>query len=489
MNVPAANGATVARHESASAPLWSGRTSEPASDALRQLNDSFGFDRRLYAQDVAGSQAHVTMLAQVGLLTDAEATEICAALEQVKREFETNEFVVEAGDEDIHTAVERRATALCASAAKMHAGRSRNDQVAADLRLWCMGAATEAAARLLSLASVVAARAAEALDGDVYLPGYTHTQRAQPVSLAHHLAAWAQMMLRDVDRLAAARAGADTSPLGAGALAGSTLAIDPHITARELGFTNVFANSLDAVSDRDFVADLLFALTMAANHLSRIGEELVLWCSSEFGFVTLADAHATGSSMMPQKKNPDVAELARAKAGRLLGNLTGFLATMKALPLAYNKDTQEDKEPLFDSFDTLTQVAVALEGLIATATFNADAMRAAASGAFVAATDLAEWMVMSGVPFRVAHDTVASLVREALDANNQVADADAQQRLTEAVVAHPDLGPEAAQLLVPGAAYRSRSTHGSGAPAAVAVQLEELRERIGSAKATVASWS
>ncbi len=470
-----------------SEPLWAGRTSEPASDTLRRLNDSFGFDRRLYAEDIEGSQAHVTMLAQVGLLSSQEAADICAALSQVRGEFERDEFEVKPGDEDIHTAVERRATALCEAAAKMHAGRSRNDQVATDLRLWCMRAANEAAAQLLSLAQAIERRASEALEADIYLPGYTHTQRAQPVSLAHHLAAWAHMALRDVARLGAARAAADVSPLGAGALAGSTLAIDPHVSARELGFSAVFANSLDAVADRDFVAELLFALTMTANHLSRIGEELVLWCSSEFGFVTLADAHATGSSMMPQKKNPDIAELARAKAGRLLGNLTGFLATMKALPLAYNKDTQEDKEPLFDSHDTIMALTAALEGVISTVTFNVDAMRAAARSAFGATTDLAEQMVAHGVPFREAHHTVAKLVREALDFTNGVANADAEQHLARAVIAHPQLGDQAAQLLAPGAAYRSRDTHGSGGPAAVAIQLADLRARIGSAQQALAA--
>lgn len=463
-------------------PLWSGRTSEPTSDTLRQLNDSLSFDRRLYAEDIRGSRAHVAMLAQVGLVTREEADEICEALDRVEGEFERGEFEVQADDEDIHTAVERRATELCGAAAKMHAGRSRNDQVATDLRLWCKRAADETTAQLLSLADAICARATQALADDVYLPGYTHLQRAQPVSLAHHLAAWVHMLLRDIDRLAAARNAADVSPLGAGALAGSTLGIDPHVTASELGFSRVFANSLDAVADRDFVAELLFALAMVANHLSRIGEELVLWCSSEFGFVTLADAHATGSSMMPQKKNPDVAELARAKAGRLLGNLTGFLATMKALPLAYNKDAQEDKEPLFDSFDTIMRLTAALGGVIVTAQFNRDAMVAAARSAFNATTDLAEWMVAHGVPFRDAHETVARLVNDALKANGEVADADAEQHLARAAIAHEDLGPEAAQLLAPGAAYRSRDTHGSGGPAAVATQLADLRERLAAAR-------
>ena len=451
--------------------LWHGRFANAPADALAALNDSLPFDKRMFAEDIAASRAHVSMLADVGLLTDDEQDGIVAALEQVEAEIAGGHMVWAPTDEDIHTAVERRATELCEVAAKMHTGRSRNDQVATDLRLWTRGAIDELTPLVLGLANTLAGRAREAHDAGVRLPGYTHLQQAQPVGLAHHLAAHAWALLRDVERLGEARIRTDVSPLGAGALAGSSLPLDPAATAAELGFAAVFENSLDAVSDRDFVADTLYALAMTGVHLSRLGEELVLWSSAEFGFVTLDDAFATGSSMMPQKKNPDVAELARGKSGRLIGHLTGFLATLKGLPLAYNKDLQEDKEPLFDAVDTVRLVTLALDGLLSTASFNAPAMAAGADDPFVAATDLAEWLVARGTPFREAHAVIAALVREALSDSEASPNAD---RLTELVAAHPDLGPEAAQRLAPGAAHRSRTSPGAGGPDSVAVQLDRL---------------
>ncbi|HCB36851.1 MAG TPA: argininosuccinate lyase, partial [Acidimicrobiaceae bacterium] len=400
--------------DGAPSTLWHGRFAGGPADALAALSDSLRFDRRMFVEDIAASRAHVRMLAEVGLATDDELAGIVAALDAVEAEIAAGEFEWAPTDEDIHTAVERRATQLCPAAAKLHTGRSRNDQVAVDLRLWCRNWIDAHHVELGRLVGTVAERAGEALAADVYLPGYTHLQQAQPVSLAHHLAAWCWMLLRDARRLDAARAAADVSPLGAGALAGSTLPIDPELTAAELGFAAVFENSLDAVADRDFVADLLYALAMLGVHLSRIGEEVVLWASTEFGFVGLSDAFATGSSMMPQKKNPDVAELARGKAGRLIGHLTGFLATLKSLPLAYNKDLQEDKELLFDACDTVALTVPALAGLLATVDFDAAAMAAAADSPLVAATDLAEWLTARGTPFRAAHEVVAGLVREAL---------------------------------------------------------------------------
>ncbi len=451
--------------------LWHGRFAGAPSDALAALNDSLPFDRRMFVEDIAASRAHVSMLAAVGLLTDGERDDIVAALDEVESEIAEGRMVWAPTDEDIHTAVERRATELCEAAAKMHTGRSRNDQVATDLRLWTRGAIDELTGLLLGLVRTLAARAREAHGADLRLPGYTHLQQAQPVGLAHHLAAHAWALLRDVERLGDARHRTDVSPLGAGALAGSTLPLDPSATAAGLGFAAVFENSLDAVSDRDFVADTLFALAMSGIHLSRMGEELVLWSSAEFGFVVLDDAFATGSSMMPQKKNPDVAELARGKAGRLIGHLTGLLATLKGLPLAYNKDLQEDKEPLFDAVDTVRLVVLALDGVMQTVEFDAAAMAAAADDPFTAATDLAEWLVARGMPFRDAHGVIAGLVRQALD-DEEVSMR--SRRLTELVSAHPDLGPEAARLLAPGAAYHSRSTPGAGGPDAVEAQLERL---------------
>ncbi len=453
------------------ATLWHGRFAAAPADALAALNDSLAFDQRMFAEDIAASRAHVSMLAAVGLLTDGERDDIAAALDAVEAEIAEGRMVWAPTDEDIHTAVERRATELCGAAAKMHTGRSRNDQVATDLRLWTRRAIDELTALVLGLAGTLAARAREALGAGMRLPGYTHLQQAQPVGLAHHLAAHAWALLRDVERLGDARRRTDVSPLGAGALAGSTLPLDPSATAAELGFAAVFENSLDAVSDRDFVADTLFALAMSGIHLSRLGEELVLWSSAEFGYVVLDDAFATGSSMMPQKKNPDVAELARGKAGRLIGHLAGLLATLKGLPLAYNKDLQEDKEPLFDAVDTVRLVILALGGLMQTVEFDSQAMAAGADDPFAAATDLAEWLVARGMPFREAHGVVAGLVRRALDEPDV---SSRPHRLTELVTAHPDLGPEAARLLAPGAAYLSRSTPGAGGPDAVEAQLERL---------------
>ena len=450
-----------------SSTLWHGRFDGDPADALRALNDSLGFDRRMFREDIAGSRAHATMLAAVGLLTAGERDAILAALDTVEAEMSEGRFVAAPGDEDIHTAVERRATELTPAAAKLHTGRSRNDQVAADLRLWTRAALDDVVRAVLGLQRTLLGRASDA--GGALLPGYTHLQQAQPVLLAHHLLAHGWALARDVDRLAEARRRADVSPLGAGALAGSSLPLDPARTAADLGFVSVFENSLDAVSDRDFVADALYALAVLGVHLSRMGEELVLWASTEFGFVELDDAFATGSSMMPQKKNPDVAELARAKAGRLIGHLTGLLATLKGLPLAYAKDLQEDKEPLFDAVDTVMLTLTALEGLLTTARFNTGRMADGASSPYSAATDLAEWLVAGGMPFRVAHGAVGDLVRRSLAGEGSLA---------ELVAADGRFGPEAAGLLEPGASATRRTTHGAGGPAAVVAQMERFRQRI-----------
>ncbi len=450
-----------------SATLWHGRFDGDPADALRALNDSLGFDRRMFREDIAGSRAHAAMLAAVGLLTEAERDAIVAALDTVEAEMAGGAFVAAPGDEDIHTAVERRVTEITPAGAKLHTGRSRNDQVATDLRLWTLAALGDVARAVLGLQATLLARAEDA--GGALLPGYTHLQQAQPVLLAHHLLAHGWTLARDVDRLAEARRRADVSPLGAGALAGSSLPLDPERTASELGFSAVFDNSLDAVSDRDFVADALYGLAMLGVHLSRLGEELVLWSSSEFGFVELDDAFATGSSMMPQKKNPDVAELARAKAGRLIGHLTGLLATLKGLPLAYAKDLQEDKEPLFDAVDTVRLTLSALDGLMATARFDTDRMAAAASSPYTAATDLAEWLVARGTPFRQAHTIVGELVRRSLGGEGSLADL---------VAADDRLGPEAAALLEPGVSVAGRNTPGSAGPEAVAAQMARFRQRM-----------
>jgi argininosuccinate lyase len=445
--------------------LWHGRFAGGPADALMAYTVSLPFDRRMWRDDIAGSAAHVRGLQRVGLLTADERDAILAALDDVVVEMESGDFVFVASDEDIHTAVERRVTELAGPAGgKLHTARSRNDQVATDLRLWCKRELLAVAAVIHDLQVVLLERALEA--GDVYLPGYTHLQRAQPVLLAHHLLAHGWALARDVDRLLATRARLDVSPLGAGALAGSSLPIDPVGTAADLGFAGVFDNSLDAVSDRDFVAESVFDLALVGIHLSRIGEEWVLWTSGEFGFAKLDDGYATGSSMLPQKKNPDIAELARGKSGRLIGNLTGLLATLKGLPLAYNRDLQEDKEPLFDSVEQVLLAVAALTGMIATATFVPEAMQAAADEETMAATDLAEYLVRAGVPFREAHAIVGAHVRNHLAGGGS---------LRELVAADPQLGADAAALVGPGVGVRMRSSRGAAGPAALPVQVDAYR--------------
>ncbi len=454
--------------------LWHGRFAGGPSEALQKLNDSLPFDQRMYAQDIEGSRAHVTMLAAVGLVSDAERDAIIGALDTVEAEIDSATFVFLPSDEDIHTAVERRVTELEPAGAKLHTGRSRNDQVATDLRLWTKRELGDLALLVTQVQSTLLAQAEANIDA--YLPAYTHLQQAMPVMLAHHLLAHCWAMSRDVDRLLDARRRSDVSPLGAGALAGSSLPLDPDQTAAALGFGARFENSLDAVGDRDFVLDSLYALAVLGVHLSRIGEEIILWATQEFGFVALDDGFSTGSSMMPQKKNPDIAELARGKAGRLVGHLTGLLTTLKGLPLTYNKDLQEDKEPLFDACDTVRLTLLALDGMLATLTFNTDAMAAQANSPYAAATDLADFLVQRGTPFRAAHAIVGELVRSALAGAGS---------LPDLVAGHPDLGPEAAVIFEPGASARGRNTPGGGGPGAVAVQLERFKARLATDQARI----
>ena len=448
--------------------LWHGRFEGGPAPELLAFSESLSFDRRLAADDIAGSRAHVRGLIRAEILTPEEGTTVLAALDRVEVELAEGSFAFAPADEDVHTAIERRVTELAGPpGAKLHTGRSRNDQVATAFRLFTKRELGVVAEAVVDLQRVLLARAEEV--GTAYLPGYTHLQRAQPVLLAHHLLAHGWALARDVDRLLESRRRLDVSPLGAGALAGSSLPLDPARVATDLGFASAFENSLDATSDRDFVAEALFDLALLGVHLSRIGEEVWLWASDEFGFLRLADAWSTGSSMMPQKKNPDIAELVRGKAGRLIGDLTGFLATLKGLPLAYNRDLQEDKEPLFDAVDQLTRALPALSGLLATAGFEVERMQAAADTPYAAATDLAEWLVERGTPFRDAHAIVGAVVRDSLERHVP---------LTELVAAHPDLGDDAVALLEPGVAVTRRTTPGGAGPDAVAVQLERFKARV-----------
>jgi argininosuccinate lyase len=444
--------------------LWSGRFSSGMGDGLWDLSESYSFDHVLYPFDIQGSKAHVTALVRAGLLSEGEGSTLIGALDDVSAEFNDNRFERSASDEDIHMAIERRVTELAGDVgAKLHTARSRNDQVATTFRLFTMHAVARIAGSVLDLVDVLVGIGER--NAEVYLPGYTHLQRAQPVLLSHHLNAHAWSLLRDVDRLLDAKDRMSVSPLGAGALAGTSLPIDPQIAADELEFDGVFANSLDVVSDRDFVAETLFDIALLGVHLSRMGEELVLWTTAEFNFAVLIDAFTTGSSMLPQKKNSDVAELARAKSGRLVGNLTGLLVMLKGLPLSYNRDLQEDKEPLFDSYRQVTLVLAALSGAYETMTFNAEVAARAADDQSMVAIDIAEELVGEGVPFRQAHERVGKLVGEAVTTNRTLRDVVAESPDFERFVG----------LFEPGVALSRRRSPGGSGPVGAQAQRELLR--------------
>ena len=389
--------------------LWSGRFTENVSEFTQRFGASLPVDKALYAQDIAGSKAHANMLAKVGVISEEDAQQIEAGLDRVKADIESGDFSFDINDEDIHMSVEKALTADIGDAgARLHTGRSRNDQVATDTRLYAKQRATDLMRANVALRHALIGQA-EA-NFDVILPGYTHMQHAQPVLFSHHMLAYVWMLARDYRRLQAARDAADACPLGAAALAGTTYPLDRQMTARELGFASVIPNSLDAVSDRDFLLDLDYACAVSCMHLSRLCEELVLWSSSEFGFVELSDSFSTGSSIMPQKKNPDFAELIRGKTGRVIGNLVSLLVTMKALPLAYNKDLQEDKYGAIDSAKTLEDCLQCAAGMIETMRIKPENMLKQAKLGHLAATDVADYLAKKGLPFRRAHEVVGHLV-------------------------------------------------------------------------------
>jgi len=465
--------AVVANVPEEPAYVWSGRFTGLPSDSAMALTGSLAFDRRLLAHDLAATLAHVGALVRAGLLEHEEGDRLAKELEVLRGEAADGTFPFSPADEDVHVAVERVLTERLGDlGAKVHAGRSRNDLVAADLRLWTKEAAADLAGLTRTLVAALSGRAEE--HTQTLLPGYTHLQRAQPVTLAHHLLAHAFALLRDAERLERAGAAADVSPLGAGALAGSTLGIDPAATARTLGFSATFDNSIDAVASRDFAVEFLAACLSTALDVSRLAEELVLWASQEFGFVRVDDRYATGSSMMPQKRNPDVAELARAKAGRVLGDLVALAAVLKGLPLAYDRDMQEDKEAVFDARDALAATLPALTGMIATLTFDTDRMRRACEGDFVTATDLAEALVSRGVPFREAHARVGGIVRTLESEGRTLTDVEPQ----EWPALDADLDPGVASWLRAETAVARHRTPGGPAPESVARQIAALRERL-----------
>ena len=460
----------MAEQERKPTRLWGGRFESGPAEALTRLSVSVQFDWRLAPYDLLASAAHARVLHQAGLLDGDELARLLAALDGLSRACRSGEFRPVAADEDVHTALERGLLERVGSlGGKLRAGRSRNDQVATDLRLYLRDHVRLIVSRVAELQTALHAQATGHIDTPV--PGMTHLQHAQPVVFAHQLLAHAQAFARDVGRLRDWDKRAAVSPLGAGALAGSSLPLDPEAVAAELGFDSAAPNSMDAVSDRDFAAEFCFAAALLGVHLSRLGEEIVLWSSQEFGWVEIDDAYATGSSIMPQKKNPDVAELARGKAGRLIGGLTALLTTLKGLPLTYNRDLQEDKEPVFDAVDTLLLVLPALAGLVSTLRIDTKRMAAGASTGFALATDLAEYLVRRGVPFREAHEVVGHLVVWC-----QVHDCDLPDVSDEDLIkVSAYLTPDIREVLSVTGALEARKAYGGTAPAQVAEQLTALR--------------
>jgi len=441
---------------------WAGRFTREADPAAERFTGSLAFDRRLWPHDVAGSIAWARALARAGVLTPGERDAIVRGLEAVRGELAAGTFPFRPELEDIHMNVERRLQELVGEVGgKLHTGRSRNDQIALDERLYLREVITRAGEGLRLVEETLVARAAETVDAP--LPGYTHLQRAQPIVLAHHLLAYVFMLERDRGRLRDCGARADALPLGAGALAGTPFPVDREALARDLGFGAVTPNSLDAVSDRDYLLEFLAAAAVTGMHLSRLATDLTLWATAEFGFVEFSDAFATGSSIMPQKKNPDAAELIRGKSGRLYGNLVAVLTTLKGLPLAYNSDMQEDKEPFFDSVDTLEAVLAILPPMLASLTFRTDRMRRAAGEHFATATDLADYLVRKGLPFRQAHAAVGRVVRYALDEGKALEDLG----LAELRRFSPLIEGDVKDAITVDASLRARAVTGGTAPEAV----------------------
>ncbi|MCC7120486.1 MAG: argininosuccinate lyase [Gammaproteobacteria bacterium] len=454
--------------------LWGGRFDGPTNAFVEEFTASVQFDRRLYAHDIQGSIAHATMLAAVGVLTSDERDTIVSGLEAIRADIDAGRFTWSVQLEDVHMNVESALTARIGEVGKkLHTARSRNDQVATDIRLWLRDEIDGLTGRLDRLLHALVDLAER--EADTVLPGFTHLQAAQPVSFGHHLLAWFEMLLRDRERLQDCRKRTDALPLGAGALAGTTFPIDRALTARLLGFARVCENSLDAVADRDFAIEFTACASLMMVHFSRMAEELVLWSSQQFGFIELADAFCTGSSMMPQKKNPDVPELVRGKSGRVIGHLIALLTLMKSQPLAYNKDNQEDKEPLFDTVDTLSGCLRAFGDLIPTLEVRHARMRDAARAGFTTATDFADYLVRLGIPFRDAHAVVGAAVRIAVERECELKDL----TLTELQALDARIDEQVFASLDVDAALAARDHRGGTAPIQVRAACAAARARIG----------
>ena len=468
------NNATPKTVADAPKPLWAGRFSAAPTGELERFGASLPFDKRMWRQDIRGSKAHAAMLAHQGVISQQDADAIRAGLDDIADQIERGEFTFDVDrDEDIHMAIERVLTENIGPAGgRLHTGRSRNDQTAVDTHLIARDLADEILASLAKLEAVLLDRAQGAFG--VVMPGYTHMQPAQPVLLSHHLLAYFWMFNRDFRRVSAAREAANVCPLGAAALAGTTYPLDRHMTAEALGFSGPTANSMDSVSDRDYLLDLIYACSVCQVHLSRLCEELVWWSSAEFGFVEMDDAHSTGSSIMPQKKNPDFAELVRGKSGRVVGDLTSLLVTVKGTPLTYDKDLQEDKEPLFDAADTVLGSLMACTGMLATCTFKEERMREASHEGYMAATDLADYLVGKGLPFRQAHAVVGRIVGDCVREGVTL-----QQLSTDELRSYSELfDDDAHEALDIDSIVRRRTTFGGTGHEAVRAQLKLATEAL-----------
>ena len=454
--------------------MWGGRFSARPSDLMQAINVSIGFDKRLWAQDIAGSKAHAAMLAKAGVLSSGDEAEIQRGLDAIHGEIEAGEFPFREEYEDIHMNVEARLRELIGPVAgRLHTARSRNDQVALDFRLWVREACERSAAQITGLITALLDKA-EA-HADALMPGFTHLQPAQPVTFGHHLMAYVEMFGRDASRFRDARTRMNECPLGAAALAGSPFPIDREMTAKALGFDRPTANSLDSVSSRDFALEALSAASICSTHLSRLAEEIVVWMTPQFGFVKLSDAFTTGSSIMPQKKNPDAAELIRAKVGRILGSLTTLTVVMKGLPLAYSKDMQEDKVPTFEAFDALELALLAMTGMVRDIEPDTQRMAAAAGAGFSTATDLADWLVRElDLPFRDAHHVTGAAVKRAEQLGVDLADLP----LAELQALNQGIGEDVFRVLTPAASAASRVSYGGTAPDGVRAQIKRWKDSL-----------